>query len=242
MAVRALVRSPAALVATLAGAVAVGAVVAAGLGVALAFQDASAVANPRFLAGLGQLVYIALFGLIAGLAALVWLPFGAAVARAVGRNARGQSASVAATLRVVLARAEPLYRWTKTRTAVGPLADRVLAEEDVAPTEVLAGATAFVVPAVVLDAPSLPRAVERANRVTPEPGRERLPAACLVATGLLAAGVVGAGLLVGGTLQGASELLAAGTVVFGSVFAVAVDTAWRASVYAVQDLSEGFSG
>jgi hypothetical protein len=242
MAVRAFVRSPAALVATVAGAVAVGAVVSAGLWIALAFHGSSAAANPRFLGGLGQLVFLALFGLIVGLAALVWLPFGAAVARAVGQSAREGSASIATTLRVVVARAEPLYRWTKTRVAVGPLADRVLAEEDVAPSEVLVGATGFVVPAVVLDAPSLPRAVERANRVTPEPGRERLPAACLAATGLLAAVVVGAGFLFGGPIRAVTEPLAYGTVVFGCVLAAAADTAWRASVYADQDSSEGFSG
>lgn len=231
--VRAYARSPAAVLYTLAGGLAVGAVAAAGLWTALAFRGLGAAANPQFLGGLGQLVYVAVFGLVAVAVAVVWLPFGAAVAYAVGRRVRGEGASLGETTTALLDSGELLYRWLRTRTAAGPLAERVLGDDDVAPTEVAAGCAAFVVPAAVLDAHTLPQAVERANRVTPRPGRERLPLACLA----VAAAAAGGALL----WAPAGTYLALVVAVAGCVLAAALDTAWRAGVYASQDLSEGFS-
>ncbi len=232
--VRAYVRSPAAALSTLLGGVAVGVVVVAGIRVALAVGDLEALDNPMFLGGFGPLLYGVVLALGVAAVAVVWLPFGAAVAYAVGRGVRDGRASVGETATATLDASEPLYRWVRTRAAVGPLAERVLTEDDVASTEVAAGCARYVVPAAVLDAPALPGAVERANRVTPRPGRERVPLACAAVFGALAIGsyVVDPG--------GLGVVLALGVGVVGCVLAAALDTAWRAGVYATQDLSEGF--
>ena len=121
------------------------------------------------------------------------------------------------------------------------VADRLLDADDVAPQEVTAGGEPFVVPALVLDAPdALEIAVERANRMTPEPGRERLSLGCLGATALAAGGAYLGGAVVVGPLAAAGAPLAAGLLVVGLVLTAALDAAWRAERYASQDLSEGF--
>lgn len=240
MAVRVYVRSPAAIVATLLGALAVGAVVAGGWLLAAAFRALGVAANPVFLAGLGELLYLLVAAVVLAVAAVVWLPFSAAVAYAVGRRVRGGSASLDVTGGVVAERVEPLYRWVKTRLAVGPLAEYLLTDEgDVAPNEIVVGCEKFVIPAVTLDSATLPQAVERANRVAPQSGRQRLAAVGLGTTAAVALAVFVGGELAG--LGAVSRPLAVAFAVVGCVFVAAVDTAWRASVYAGQDLAEGFS-
>lgn len=240
MAFRAVARSPAALVCTLVGAVAVGVVVALGVVAGLALRGV--VDDPLFLGGLGHLLYGLLAALVLALAGVVWLPFGAGVAYAAGRRARGDAATVRETVRAVAARDEALYRWVRTRAAVGPVAERVLGEEDVAPNEVVVGCTAFVVPALVLDASGLRRAVELANRVTPRPGRGRVLSASLGASAL--ASVVGFVALSAATepSPGAAAVVAGGLLVSGCVVTAALDAAWRAEAYATADLSDGFVG
>ena len=240
MAVRAYLRSPVAVAWTLLGAVAVGAVVALAWLLAGAVR-ASVGSNPLFLGGLGHLLYLAGFLLLAGAIAVVWLPFGAGVAYAVGRGARGDPASFRRSVTAVLDGGRTLLRWLKTRAAVGPLAERILTEDDVAPGEVAVGCAKFVVPAVVLDSPgALPRAVERANRVTPRGGHERVLVGGICATGLGAAGALVGGVVAPDPLATLAAPLAAGLFVVGVAFTAALDAAWRATVYASEDLSEGF--
>ena len=191
MAVDAYLRSPVALAWTLCGAGAIGAVAGPGVYLAGQLRTRTAVAEPTFLGGVGELLYLVVVLLIVAVAAFVWLPFGAGVARAVGRRTRGSSASVRESLGAVLDGLPSLLRWVKTRTAVPGLGEYLLTEDDVAPTEIVSGCEPFVVPAVVLDAPrSLERAVDRANRVTPRAGRERLWAGALGAT-FVTAGEIG---------------------------------------------------
>jgi len=242
MAVRAYLRSPAALVWTVLGGLAVGAVVAAAWLLAAAVRASAVVATPALFAGLGALLALLAVVVLLGLLAVVWLPFGAGVAYAVGRRARGSRAPLSASASAVRRSGRGLARWLKTRAAVGPLAERLVTEDDVAPNEVVVGCTKYVVPALLLDAHgSLPRAVERANRVTPQAGHERLLVGCLGATGLLAVAVA----LGGGTLPAPfaapGPTLPVAVLVAGGVLTAALDAAWRASVYATQDLSEGFA-
>lgn len=242
MAVRAYLRSPAAIAWTLLGAVAVGAV--CGLGwLALAAVRASDIGGSSLATGgIAELLYVAVLLLVLAVLAVVWLPFDAGIAYAVGRRARGDRVSFRRSVAAVRTSGRSLARWLKTRAAVGPLAERVLTEDDVAPNEVVVGCEKFVVPALLLDAPAaLPRAVERANRVTPQPGHERLLVGCLGATGLLAAALVFAPGGSAASVAAVASPVAAGVVVLGGVLTAALSAAWRASVYASQDLSEGFS-
>lgn len=241
MAIGAYLRSPAAVVWTLLGAVAVGAVATVGWLLASVVHSSVLAANPALLGGVGQLLYLLGVTLLVAVLGVVWLPFGAGVAYAVGRRVRGDSVSFRASARAVRTSGRSLARWLKTRTAVGPLAERLITEDDVAPNEVVVGCTKYVVPALVLDAPgALPRAVERANRVTPQPGHERLLVGCLGATGLVVVGVFLGRAAVPEAFGGIAPPLAGGVVLVGGVLTAALDAAWRAKTYASQDLSEGF--
>lgn len=239
MAVRAYLRSPVAIAWTLLGGLAVGSLSLAGALVATTVRGPAAGVDPLFLGGVLELLYLVAFVLLVGLLAVVWLPFGAGVAYAVGRRTRGSPASFRTSVTAVLDSVVQLARWLKTRGAVPGIDERLLAEDDVGPNEVVTGCAPFVVPALVLDAPdALERAVERANRVTPGAGRERLWVGCLGATALATVG----GFL-GGTvaaLPGAGAPLALSLLVAGLVLTGALDAAWRAETYAAQDLSEGF--
>ena len=241
MAVRVYLRSPVALAWTLLGGLAVGAVSAVGWLVATTLRARAGVAGPLFLGGLGELLYLlVLFALFAALA-VVWLPFSAGVVHAVGRTVRGHPPSLRTSATAVLDSLGSLTRWLKTRAAVPGVADRLLGADDVAPSEVVSGCEPFVVPALVLDAPdALEVAVERANRMTPEPGRERLSLGCLGATALAAGGAYLGSAVVVGPLTAAGAPLAAGLLVVGLVLTAALDAAWRAERYASRDLSEGF--
>jgi hypothetical protein len=249
MSVRTYVRSPAALAWTLAALVGIGVTVAAGWELAVVLASSSAIADAAVLGDLGAVVLAAVvLAAVGTVSAAVWLPCAAAIAYAVGRRVRGHPAPISATLGVVRARSEPLYRWAKTTVAVGALADRLLTENDTAPAEIAAGCGGFVLPAIVLDAASLPAAVDRANRVVPRPGRERIQIGGLAGTAALAAGGWGLGTAVGGpvavrsvvaTLPPSPSLLVAGTVV-GLVVTAALDAAWRAGVYAASDSDDAF--
>lgn len=238
MAVRVYLRSTAAVAWTLLGAVSVGVLAGAGVLAAAMLRAQSVATGPTFLGGLGELLYlVALVGLFA-LLAVVWLPFGAGVACGVGRRTRGSPASFRTSVTAVLDALPSLGRWLKTRAALPGVAEYVLAEDDVAPSEVVTGCQPYVVPALVLDAPtSLERAVDRANRVTPGAGRERLWAASLAAT-VAATGVGYAAGTVAGGVTGPA--LSVGALVVGLVASAALDAAWRAATYASQDLTEGF--
>lgn len=239
MPVRAYLRSPAAVAWTLSGGVAVGVIAAVGVYAATGLRARAVATDPLFLGGLGELLYlVALFVLLA-VAAVVWVPFGAGVAYAVGRRTRDRPASLRGSVTAVLDGLPSLGRWLKTRTALPGVGDYVLGEDDVAPTEVVTGCEPFVVPALVLDAPtSLERAVDRANRVTPGAGRERLLAGCLAATvAAAAAGYLGGTVVAVGL---AGPALSVGLLVVGLVVTAALDAAWRARTYAGQDLGEGF--
>ena len=240
MAVGLYLRSPVALAWTLLGGLAVGALAAVGWVGATALRANTGVAGPLFLGGLGELLYLlVLFALSAALA-VAWLPFSAGVVYAVGRTARGHPASFRTSVTAVLDSTGSLTRWLKTRVAVPGVAERLLDAGDVAPEEVTSGCEPFVVPALLLDAPdALEVAVERANRMTPEPGRERLSLGCLGATALAAGGAY-VGSVVVGPLAAAGAPLAAGLLVAGLVLTAALDAAWRAERYASRDLSEGF--
>ncbi|MDR9430728.1 MAG: hypothetical protein RI568_08540 [Natronomonas sp.] len=243
--VRAYVGSPVALAWTLLGAAAVGGVVATGWRLVRAVTTWTTLTDPTVLDGLGSVLAWAL-GSTAVLAVCgaVWLPCSVAIAHAVGGTHRGRPPTGAETARRVASRAEPLYRWVKTRLAVGPLAERLLTEDDVSAAEVAVGCDAFVVPAIALDAPTLPFAVERANRVVPEPGRRQVQFVGVGATATLVAVAWGLGVALGSTLGAgvvSSATLAGGVGVVGLVVTAAVDTAWRAGVYATSDLDEGFS-
>lgn len=241
MAVREVVGSPAALGCTLLGSLAVGSVAAAGWRVAAAARTTGLTANPRFLGGMAELLFLVLAVAVVALAGLVWIPFGAGVAYAVGRGPE-KPVSLRATLRAVLDRAEPLARWTKSRVVPGPLVERLLGEDDVAPGEVAVGCEKFVVPALFTDAPELRSAVERANRVTPPAGRERLVGRALATTVSLALVVLIGGFAAGPPLEGAATALAGAVAVVGAAFTAAVDVAWRTETYRSEELKEGFSG
>ncbi len=238
MAVRAYLRSPAALAWTLGGVVAVGAV-AAGAAAAAMLRARATAAGPTFLGGVADLLYLVAVSLLFAVAALVWLPFGAGVVAAVGRRRRGEPASVRDSVGAVLDGLPALARWVKTRTAVPGLAEYTLTDDDVAPTEVVTGCEPYVVPAVVLDVPtSLKRAVDRANRVTPRPGRERLWAAALGATLVAAGGGYAGSAIV--EIRVTPTAVTAAVLVVGLVVTAALDAAWRAETYAGQDLDKGF--
>lgn len=241
MAVRALVGSPAAVGCTLLGSLAVGAVAVVGWRLAVAIRATGVTANPVFLGGLGDLLLLGLAGVVLALAALAWVPFAAGVAYAVGRES-DTSVGLGETLRGVARRREPLYRWTRSRAVPAVLADRVLGEADVAPNEVAVGCEKFVLPALLTDAPELRTAVDRANRVTPPHGRERVVGAGLAVTTGLALAVVGAGAYVGQPLEAVSTTLGGVVGVFGVVATAALDVAWRTETYRREDLSAGFVG
>lgn len=242
MAVRAYLRSPAALVWTLLGAVAVGAVCGLGWLALIAVRSSAIGGNSVAAGGIAELLYLVVLLLLLAVLVVVWLPFGAGIAFVVGRRTRGDRVSFSRSVAAVRTSGGSLARWLKTRAAVEPIAERILTEDDVAPTEVVVGCEKFVVPALLLDAPgALPRAVERANRVAPQPGHERLVAGSLGATGVLAAGLGFAEAGSAASIAAVASPLAAGAVVLGVVVTAALSAAWRASVYASQDLSEGFS-
>lgn len=240
MDVPALARSPAAVGTTLLGSLAVGIVVAAGWRIAVAVRATGVTSNPVILGGMAELLFLLLAAVVVALAGLVWIPFGAGVAYAVGRGPE-ESVSMRATYRAVVDRREQLYRWTKTRAVPGPLVERLLGEDDVGPNEVAVGCEKFVLPALVTDAPELRTAVERANRVTPPSGRERLAGTALAATGALALTVFGAGFLAGAPTEEPATALAGAVAVVGVVFTAALDVAWRTEIYRDEDLKEGFS-
>ncbi|QLD85807.1 hypothetical protein HWV23_08745 [Natronomonas halophila] len=234
--VRALLRSRAAVGCTLLGAAAVGAVAAIGWQLAMVLHASAVSVHPLFLGGLGRLLYLVLLVVVAALVSLVWYPFGAGVAYAVGRQARGGTATLGGTLAAVRNAAVPLARWLKTRVAVGPLAEYVVSEDDVAPNEIVVGCEAFVVPAVVLDSPtSLARGVDRANRVPPEPGRERVVFGGLAVTVLLVVAVAAGGVLSTPLSASLAVSLSVALAVLGLVATVAIDAAWRARAYATAE-------
>ena len=248
MSVRAYLRSPVALGWTLVAIFGIGTTVAAGWQLTVALASNTVIADAAFLDGLGAILLAAVVvGAVLAVAAAVWLPCSAAIAYAVGRRVRGQPAAVSATTGVVRARSEPLYRWAKTTVAVGPIADRILTKNDTAPTEVAAGCGGFVVPAIVLDAATLPSAVDRANRVVPQPGRQRVQIAGIGGTAIVAAGfgwlasvagTAGPTLPAGVAVPTPSVVIVAAAVV-GLVVTVAADTARRAGVYANADPESG---
>jgi len=247
MGVRTYLRSPVALGWTLLGIAGVGTAVVAGWRLAVVLASSTAIADPALLGDLGVVVPAGVVaGTVLAASAAVWLPCSAAIADAVGRRRRGRPASFAGTLDVVRARSEPLYRWAKVNVAIGPIADRVLTENDVAAVEVAAGCGGFVVPAIVLDAPTLPSAVERANRVVPRPGRRRVQLAGSVGTGAIAAAAGGIGTVAGSVLPAGvalppASMLVVAALVVGLVVTAALDVAWRAGVYAAAP-DDGFSG
>lgn len=239
MGVRAYLRSPVALVWTLLGSLAVGLVAAAGLRIGTLAARSPVVADPTILDGLAGFVFTVAFGVaLVVLATLVWLPCSLGVAYAVGSRVRGHPVSFGDSVDRIRARAEPLYRWVKTRVGIDPIADRLLTENDVSPAEVAVGCGAFVVPALALDSPTIRTAVGRANRAVPQPGRGRSLAAGLGVAGLLFAGALGAGIIGGSGFP--TRPIALGAVIVGLVFTAALDTAWRAGAYASQDLNRGF--
>jgi hypothetical protein len=241
MGVRAVARSPIVIAWMLAAMVAIGAVVAVGWRIAAALASVTAIADPAFLGGLGGIV-VGLLVAIAVLAAAgaAWLPCSAAIAHAVGRETRGRRVTIPGTAAVIRARVEPLYRWAKTRVAVGPIADRLLTENDVSRAEIAVGCGGFVVPALALDASTLPAAVERANRVVPVAGRRRIHLGGAIVTIALAF----LGWAVGTMLpvESPPAALALAGVVVGTVVTAAVDVAWRARTYAAADRDDGFAG
>jgi len=247
MGVRTYLRTPAALAWTLVGIVGVAATVTAGWQLLVALASNTVIADAAFLDGIGVIALVAaVAGSVLAVSAAVWLPCSAAISYAVGRRSRGRSATFWGAFGVVRSRSEPLYRWAKTIVAIGPIADRILTEKDITPTEVVAGCEAFVVPAIVLDAPALPSAVDRANRVVPSPGRRRIQTVGVGTTAALAVGCWGlasvAGvpsLPIGSTVSIPSVLFVAVSVI-GLVITAAVDAAWRAATYADADTDAGF--
>lgn len=237
MGFRALSGSRAAVGCTLLGAVAVVAVSAAGWRLAMAIRGSAVAVHPLFLGGFGGLLYLVALLVLVAVLALVWYPFGAGVAYAVGRQARGGNATLLGSLRAVRHAAVPLARWLKTLVGIGPMAERVLSAEDVGQNEVAAGCEKFVVPAVMLDSPTdLAHAVERANRLPPKPGRERVVLGGLGGTALLVAAAV-AGSYLAPPYVVSVVSLPLGLAVVGCVVTAAVDAAWRAHAYANADLS-----
>lgn len=240
MAVRVFVRSTTAVVVAFLGGVAIVPLVFVGWLIAAAYGATGLATDPAFLGGFGRLVYVAIAGGVAAVAALLWLPFGAGIAYAVGRATRGRSASLRATVSRVLDNLEDLARWAKTRVAIGPLADPLLSEGDVHPNEIAAGCAGFVVPALVLDAPDLPKAVERANRVPPEATRGLVALVPLASTIVVVGGVLAWGVLPDGPLPPPLLALAVAVGVLGGVVIATLDAAWRANVYAAADTADGF--
>lgn len=240
MAVREVVGSRTALGCTLLGSLAVGAVATAGWRLAVAVRTTGVTENPVFLGGMAELLFLLLAAVVVALAGLVWVPFGAGVAYAVGHGP-GDAVSLRATYRAVVVRREPLYRWTKSRAVPGPLIERLLGEDDVGPDEVAVGCEKFVLPALVTDVPELRTAVEHANRVTPPAGRERLAGRALATTGALALTVLGVGFAAGIQFEAPATALAGAVTVVGVVFTAALDVAWRTEIYRSEELKEGFS-
>lgn len=242
MGVRVFVTSPTGVFLAVLGAITLTPVVVAGWYLAVAYWATGLATDPAFLGGFGRLVYVAIAGLVAAVAALLWLPFGAGIAYAVGRETRGRSASPREAVSTVLDSLEYLARWAKTRAALGPLADTLLSEDDVHPNEVAAGCAGFVVPALLLDASALPEAVERANRVPPEATRGLVALVPLAATLVVVGGVLAWGAIPGGPLPTPLLALAVAVSVLGGVVIATLDAAWRANVYAAADTADGFRG
>lgn len=240
MAARQFFGSPVAVALAVLGALAVAPFVAVGLAVAAVYRSTGLATDPAFLGGFGRLGYLAVAVPVVAIAALVWLPFGAGICHAVGRQVRGRPTNLRATASGVLDRAEPLARWTKTRVAVGPVADAILTEDDVHPGEIAVGCVGFVVPALLLDAPKLSTAVERANRVPPESPRDPTAYAPLVVTAVAAVGVVAWTIVSGGPSVAEALAVVVALLFAGGVLTAALDAAWRASVYAAADTSDGF--
>jgi hypothetical protein len=237
MGLRALAKSRAAVGCTLLGAVAVGAVFAVGWRLAMALRASAVTAHPLFLGGFGQLIYLIALLVLVALLTLVWYPFGAGVAYAVGRQARGGNATLVGSLRAVRNAVVPLARWLKTLVAIGPVAERVRSENDVGQNEVAAGCEKFVVAAIMLDSPTdLAHAVERANRLPPEPGRERVLFAGIGGTTVVVAAAGVGGYLVPSLPSSTAVSLSLGLAVVGVVVTAAVDAAWRAQAYASADV------
>jgi hypothetical protein len=241
MDVRAVVRSPIVIAWTLAAIVAIGAIVAAGWRVAAIIVSVTAISDPAFLGGLGELVVVLLVTIaVLATAGVVWLPCSAAIAHAVGRETRDQRVTIPGTVAVLRARVEPLYRWAKTRVAVDPITDRLLTEKDVGRAEIAVGCGGFVVPALALDASTLPAAVERANRIVPVAGRRRIQLGGAIATAALASLGWAAGTALPIEALPAALALVGGVV--GTVVTAAIDVAWRARTYAAADRDDGFAG
>jgi hypothetical protein len=243
MSVHADIRSPVAIAWTLVAIVAIGAVVAIGWRVAAVLVSVSAIADPAFLGGLGEIVVVLLVAIaVLASAGIVWLPCSAAIAHAVGRETRDQRVTIPGTVAVIRARAEPLYRWAKTRVAIGPIAERLLTENDVGRPEIAVGCGGFVVPALVLDASTLPAAVERANRIVPVAGRRRIQLGGAIATAALAFLGWAVGTMLPIESLPAALALALVGVVVGAVVTAAFDIAWRTETYATANRDDGFSG
>ncbi|MFQ3320474.1 MAG: cellobiose-specific phosphotransferase system component IIC [Natronomonas sp.] len=241
MAVRAYARSPAAVVFTLLGTVAVGVVATIGWQLAALFRTTGIATDPTFLGGLGRLLYLVVVTLTVGTAAFVWLPFSAAVAYAVGRRTEGRTATLGMAASAVTDNIEAIARWAKTRLAVGSLDEQLLSEKDIGPNEVVVGCAGFVIPALVLDAYDLPLAVERANRVPPGVTRGWQQLLPLVVTIVAVVAVLVWGAITGSLLAPTTLAPAVAMAVVGSVLTAALDTAWRASVYVSADTASGFS-
>lgn len=240
MAGRRLLRSPAAIVFATLGGLAVAPLIIVGWFVAVLYGSTGLATDPAFLGGFGRVGYLVIATVVLGLAAVVWLPFAAGVAFAVGRESRGRPVTIGATASAVLDDVEPLARWMKTRVAIGPLADPLLSEDDVHPSEIAIGCAGFVVPALVLDARVLSTAVERANRVPPEATRTAtmfVPLALAILTGI---GVLAWHATADGPSLEATLAVVVGVALVGGVATAALDAAWRASVYAAADTSDGF--
>jgi hypothetical protein len=241
MPVRAYLRSPAALGWTLLGVLATGVVLGAGWAGVLAIRASGVGGTTLATGGIADLLYLVLLVAVGAVLSVVWTPIAGGIAYAMGRQARGDRASVRRSASAVRTSGRPLLRWLKTRLTPGPFADRLLTEDDVASTEVAAGCEKFVVPALLLDAPGdLRRAVDNANRVTPRPGHGRILAAGVAVTGLLAAGAFFGSGAAPAPVATVTIPLTVAVVVIGLAVTAAVGVAWRASVYATADLSDGF--
>ncbi|CAI48462.1 uncharacterized protein NP_0742A [Natronomonas pharaonis DSM 2160] len=239
MSVRLYLRSPLALAWTLLAVVLVGAVVLGGWLLAAALTPAAAAGSEL----LGGLLSLGIGVVAVALAAVLWVPAGAAIAYIVGHRARGRSVSAGATNAALRRHRVDIYRWCKTRVAVvDRLAERLLDEADVSRTEVAAGCGPYVVPALLLDAPRLPAAVERANRVVPNPGRQRLLYRGTAATFAAAAVVAIPGVVVRGGVDEFVGGAVLAVAVVGAVVTAALDAAWRASTYAQAATEDGFVG
>ncbi len=199
------------------------------------------VITPAILDGFGGFVVVSLLvSLAVFLVGLLWLPCSLAIAYAVGSLHHGVSVSFGDSITLLRRRMKPLYRLVKTRLAVGPIADRLLTEDDVAPIEIAVGCDAFVVPALALDASTLRLAVGRANQAVPQPGRERTLLVGLGVTVPLLVGSVAVGTFTAPDLSVDTRLLAVGSIAIGAVFTATLDIVWRTETYVQQDLDDGF--